>query len=262
MLHAARMLTAPRFPLAVLLCALGVAGGDEITLTDGQVLDGEVISPAGAAVVDVRLRAHGMEAIRHIPREQISAIRFGISAAQKKAAEFQARRDRLGAGGTAEEWWTLAQDAKRSGDQPQFRACVSEVLLRDRNHEAARRVLGHVRHRGIWMQPDEVAVDCGQVRFRSQWVSWQDKERVLAEEAQARAEAMARLEERQRASSVLEAPSYSVSPPMMPVYRAMYWPGSFMGGSVYSGNACNHPNGSVGIAGGNSNLRWRFNWNF
>lgn len=256
-------MTLPRLlPVLAILGVLGVAGGDEITLRDGQVVDGEVVSPAGAEVVDVRIRAGGMEGIRHIPREQIASIRIGASPAQLKAAGLQARRDRLGTGGTAEDWWTLAQEAKRVGDQLQFRACVNEVLVRDRHHEAARRIIGHVQHRGLWMRPEEMAVACGQVRFRDQWVSWQDKERILADEARNRIAAMAQLDERRRVSAAIETAAYSVPATIQPVYRAMYWPGAFMSGGAYSGNCVGHPNGSIGMAGGGGNFRWRFNWNF
>ncbi len=247
-------------PVLALVVLGRTVTADEITLTDGQVVDGDIVSPAGAPVVDVRIRAGGMEAVRHIPRDQIVSIRVGASAAQRKGAELQARRDKLGNAGTAEEWWVLAQEAKKSGDQLQFRACVNEVLQRDRNHEPARRIIGHVLHRGVWMRPEEQAVAMGQVRFRDQWVSWQDKERILALEAKAKAEAIAALEERRRIATVnAETASHPVAPVIQPVYRVMYWPGSFMSGGYYH-NDCSGL--SIGAAGGGNNHRWVFRWNF
>jgi hypothetical protein len=250
------MIPACRTPVLALLCLAIAGSGDEITLRDGQVVDGEVVSPAGAEMVDVRISAGGMVAVRHIPRDQIASIRIGMSPAQQQAAAIQARRDRLGSGGTAGDWWTLAQDAKRAGDQLQFRSCIHEVLTRDRNHDQARRIIGHVQHRGVWMRTEEQAVAMGQVRFRDQWVSWQDKERILADEAQARAMAMAQLDERRKLAA-----AGSFAPTMQPVYRAVYWPGSFMGGSYQYNNQCG-PTFSLGATGGGNNHRWAFRWNF
>lgn len=251
-----------------LLVLMNLAHGDDIVLLDGHVLEGEIISLPGADPVDIRIRAGSMDAIRHIYREKIKEIKIGSSPVQQRASAFQARRDQLGAGGTAEEWWALAQEAKRDGDLLQWRSCANEVLRRDRHHQAAHRVFGHVQCRGLWMGPSEVAVSSGQVPFRGQWVSWREREATLAEEARLRAEGQMELAERRQAAAAADraASGYNLVPMTEPLYRVTYWPNSLINhpyGGYQSGSSSScPPTVRVNASGGGDHHRWNISWRF
>lgn len=239
------------------------AGGDELFLNNGLTVEGEVVSLPNAEMVDVKVSAGGMVGIRHIPRNQVTSIRFGTSAALQRSAALQKRRESLGQDGSIAEWMALAQDARKDNDSILWRSCLGEVLARDRGNEEVHRILGHVLHRGVWMRPDEVAIARGQVQFRSQWVSWNEKERVLAQEAKRRAELLAENDARRRAVAASETNGDYMYPPtvLSPVYRAMYWPGT---GGITTGSYHSHNNSRISIqaAGRSDHSRWRFSWNF
>jgi hypothetical protein len=218
----------------------------------------------------VRINVGGIIAVRHIPREQVVSISYGVSAAQRRSEELQARRNKLGTEGSVDEWWALARDAKQAGDTVLWRACVREVLARDRRNEEANRILNQVLYRGVWMRSDEMAIARGQIQFRGEWMGWNDKEQLLADESKRKIERIAQTEERRRAYAAAAAAAAAASntsglyPPtyIAPVYRAVFWPGaSYHSGSCYSGSHYQRPILSLGASGGGSSFRWGFNWN-
>lgn len=258
------------------LFALALACADEVRLVDGRVLDGEVISPPDAEVLDLRTGSGSLVVVQHFPRAQVAEVRYGTSPRQRAVAAVQDARRRLGDGGDAGEWWALAEQAREAGDPVLQRELAGEVVARDRQHAAARRMLGMVRARGVWMRPAEAAVARGEVLHLGRWVSWPEREAAIAQAEHERQEALARREEREKearerriraaAAAAVEnqrfeestiIPGYSGSYGYGNGCRVVYWP-------VVNGvTTVNHGTGPglvVSGSGRSGSSSWSFTW--
>lgn len=253
------------------------ASADEVRLTDGRVLEGVVVSEPDADVVDLRTGSGSMVVVQHFARSQVLGITYGTSPRQKALDALRADRARLGDGGTAREWWALAERARELGDSVVHRELATETVARDRGHGAARKALGQIRQRGVWMRPHEAAISRGEVLHNGRYMTWTEREVAVAQVARDRELAVARRAERakeareRRIRAAAEAAAYYDPPTatILPGYtaaghprdcRVVYWP-------VVTG----HPvqtviqQGGVGgltvSAGGQSNgLSWGFTW--
>ncbi len=279
----------------LLFCAgLGLSA-DEVYLKDGRVLEGEVVSPPGAAVLDLKVSAAGMVAVQHFDQDRIVRVTYGKSVRQRDTEALLADRAKLGPDADAAAWWRLAERAKAMGDQVLAREFANETVARDRDHDEARKLLGMVRFRGVWMRPSEVATARGEVVFRGAFVSWADRERTLADEARRRREAEVARKERtdqRRAEAAARAPAelypetdLGYSQP----YRSYYWNGygnQYPGYPGYPPVVVYPPGGgypgaglpgqprppfrpilrggsgvSISANGGGSSSAWSFSWN-
>lgn len=270
--------------LAVIVAlALGSpAAADVVTLEDGRVIEGEIISEAGAAVVEIRIQQGGLSAVQRIDRRKIVKIEVGPSPRQQALASLRERRSALTAGaegGTAAEWMALAKQAKELGEMPLARELAAEALARDRHDEDAHRLLGESKQNGVWMRPREAAVARGQVYFRGRWVAWLERDQTLAQEVEIRRaaeEARRKLLEQRAADAALVAASRPPEP--SPGYhfgvyqsvpanaRIVYWPSAAWcppgGHQVHHyGHHHHHGHGlSVAGAGRIGSTRWTLNW--
>lgn len=181
-------------PTALALLSVAVVPADEISLKDGRVIDGEVMSQPGEATVEIKTRTGGMTAVLHVKASEIVAIRYGKTEQQKKQEAFDAKRAVLAkqADSTAEQWWALAEEAKTLGDNPAFRQLAQAAIGRDADFAPAHAALGQVKQDGKWMKPAEAAAARGEVFFRGKWVQAGEREGVLAEEARVAKEAEAK----------------------------------------------------------------------
>jgi len=256
--------------LTLLLTAAAGLAADEVRLHDGRVLEGEIISAPDAAVVDLRITSGGISVTQHFPRHQIASVTYGVSARQQEALAIAQARAELGQGGDAAAWYALVERARALGDPVLARDLAAEVVARDRQHAQARNLLGHVRHRGVWMRINEAHLAQGLVFHQGRALTWDEREGILAKAEAARQAAddrrAQREEERRRRAlqaASIEAlastpdPWGSVRYP--PSYRAVYWPPVCApvlpvlrpGGSTIRVNA----------GGGGSGFRWDFSWN-
>ncbi len=277
--------------VALALAGLASVAADEVYLRDGRVLEGEVISAPEAAVVDLRAGSGTLVAISHFERSQVLRITYGVTAHEIALSQLRTRRAALGSGGEAEDWWALSQQARAAGDALMAKECAAEVMARDRDHAEAAKLLGLSRSHGIWMRANEVATARGEVLFRGRWMSWGEREQLLAEEARARAQELAELKAREDARRIAAAqanveaggglaaetilqPGYS-----QPGYRQPYVPlypvqqsgvsfggtGASFGRSLYWQNAYAPPCGpfiGVHASSWGVNSSWSFNWGF
>ena len=270
---------------------------DEVYLKDGRVLEGEVVSPPGAAVLDLKVSAAGMLAVQHLDPARVVRVTYGKSARQRDTEALLADRAKLGPDADAAAWWRLAERARALGDQVLARDLASETVARDRDHEEARKLLGMVRFRGVWMRPSEAATARGEVVFRGAFVSWAERERTLADEARRRQEQDVARKDRadqRRAEAAARAPAelypetdLGYSQP----YRSTYWngygtpypgypgyppvvvypPGGYPGGGLPGQPRPPYRpyppvlRGGSGVAitasGGGSSSAWSFSWN-
>jgi len=247
---------------------------DEVRLADGRVLEGEVISQPDADIVDLRTGSGSLVVIQHFPRGQIVGIVYGTSPRQKAQDGLRAERQRLGDEGSAEEWWALAERARELGDSIAHRELAAETVARDRHHGPARKALGQIRQRGIWMRPNEGAVSRGEVLHNGRSMTWPEREAAVAQAARDRDLAVARRSEREqeardrRIRAAAESVAYYDPPSatVIPGYqgsnqardcRVVYWP-------VVSGHTTVVQHGGSGLSvtasGRSSGLSWAFTW--
>src|ERR1043165_1031210 len=113
----------------VLVVDAGGLSGDEIHLTDGRVIEGEVVSPAGAEVLDVRVGSGSLVAIQHFPRSKVDRVVYGVSARQTalgdlhRQVESLAKRSDAG----ASDWWSLARRFQERGEAASARELAGRV---------------------------------------------------------------------------------------------------------------------------------------
>jgi hypothetical protein len=269
----------------LLLGGMALVTADEVKLSDGRVLEGEVISRPGADVLDLRTGSSSLSVTQHFPSSQVVAVTYGVSPRQKALAAIAAEAKRLGDGGSAEEWWALAERAREIGDSPYHRELAAITVERDRNHAAARRVLGMVKYKGVWMRPNEAAVARGEVFQDGHYMTWNDREEAIRQAqvhkeqvASRRAEQEKEARER-RLRAAAEAAAYSdpgpgpglyssssaygaYAIPVGPAYRAVYWPGLCpTGNGMVYGNTRSGSILSVSASGHSGSTSWSLNWN-
>ncbi len=253
-----------------LLAATAALAADEVRLIDGRVLEGEITSPPDAEVVNLRITSGGMSVTQHFPRHQIASITYGVSPRQQEAAAIGKARAELGEGGDAAAWDALVERARELGDNVLARDLAAEVIQRDRHHAEARNLLGHVRHRGVWMRIHETHLAQGLAFHQGRAMTWDERETVLAKAdavRQAAEDRRTQREEDRRRRAIqaasIEAMAHTPDPWGMArqptTYRAVYWP-----------PVCTpvlpilRPGGStirINAGGGGSGFRWDFSWN-
>jgi len=262
------------FPLVgALAAAVSLAAdlaADEVRLADGRVLEGEVVSAPEADIVDLRTGSGSMVVVQHFPRRQVVGITYGTSPRQKALASLQDDRVRLGEDGTADEWWALAERARELGDSVAHRELAAETVARDRAHGPARKALGQIRQRGVWMKPHEAAVSRGEVLHQGRSMTWPEREAAVAQAARDRDIALARRSERdkeareRRIRAAAAAVAYYDPPTVIPGYgvsgphrdcRVVYWP-------VVTGQTTTLVQGGGGLTVNASGHGHGFNWGF
>jgi len=272
--------------LMIAAASVGVLNADEIYLTDGRVIDGEILSGADSEVVDIRVSSAGLVAIQHFPRAKIQRVVYGVSARQTILSDLHHQVDALGkrSDATAGDWWSLARRVQERGETAFARDIAMRVVALDRNHAEARRLLGMVQYRGVWMRANEAAIARGEVFFRGAWVTWLQQEQTLAEEARRREEqAIARKERDEqrrqaRIAAAAAAESVANAAALQETYVGGYYRSPYynpFGGWYYSGYRPGYPGypggrppvcGSgggwhIGASGGGNNHAWSFSWN-
>ena len=176
--------------VSITTISLAPLHADEITLKDGRVIDGEVVSKPGDDQVEIRTRTGGMIAVLHVKAGEITGIHYGKTEQQKRQEAFDAKRAALTkSDGTADQWWALAEEAKALGENPVFRQLAQTAVAHDSDFAPARAALGQVKQDGKWMKPAEAAAARGEVFFRGKWVQAAEREGILAEEARVAQEA-------------------------------------------------------------------------
>lgn len=132
--------------VAALGAGLGVraAAADVVTLKDGRVVEAEVVREGDV----VRLVSRFGDVA--VPAADVASIEAG----QSVETMWRARSAALAAGdhaGRAE----LAAWLVAAGRATEGRALAEQVVAADPENARAHELLGHVRHRGAWMAPDD-----------------------------------------------------------------------------------------------------------
>jgi hypothetical protein len=170
---------------------------DDVYLKDGEVLEGVIVSKPGASTIDLRIGTQSMTVLRHFNPENVLRVTYGISAHQKALNALYARKEAMVESATAEDWWHMSVAARGLDDNILAKECANQTIQRDRAHVEAHRFLGLVLFKGVWMRPNEVAVCQGLVAYEGHWMSWTDRETLIAHEEKRRADLAA-----QRAAAI------------------------------------------------------------
>ena len=269
----------------------GLARGDEIYLSDGRVIDGVVVSSPDADIVDVRVGAGTLVAIQHFPKAKVQRVVYGISSRQtainevtKQIATLSTRKDV-----TASEWWSLVRRLYDFGEISSAKELAARVVMIDRDHREARKLLGMTLYHGVWMRLNEVATARGEVFSHGAWMTWAAKEQIEAgEHRRSEEQAVARKEREEqrrqvRVSAAIAAENEAnanaayADTYVSGYYRSPYYHsyGNTFGGVYYNGYRPLYPmyrgystgyphcggGWHIGASGGGSNSAWKFTWN-
>ncbi len=269
----------------LVLCALvSWCLADEVRLRDGRVLEGDVVSAPDATVVDLRTGSGSLIVVQHVPVDQVERIDYGPSPRLVALEKLRAERAQLGDRGDASALWALALRARELRDQVLFRELAADIVASERDHGEARKALGMVRYRGVWMRANEAAIARGEVLHQGQWLSWAAREEQVQLAARRQADAQARREAREREArqrAIDRAVDEPAAATLVPGYTTRGGAGIPLyangGGAYYPGLSphvvywppvCPAPGpgygGGVSVHGhgGGSSSSWDFSWSF
>lgn len=161
---------------ALSLAAAGAARADRLELTDGRVVEGVVTKEGDVYRVASRF---GETEVAAKDVKSLTVAKTVDSEWRERAAAL--RPDDF-AGRAA-----LAKWLRDAGRPEAAEATAKAVLEVDPENATAHDVLGHVRHKGRWMTPDEAKLADGWVRRGDRWFA-PEEWALLGAEAKSRAE--------------------------------------------------------------------------
>jgi len=147
------------------------AHADRLTLSDGRVVEG-VVSKEGEVY---RVASRFGEA--EFPAKDVTAWAKGETVESEWRRRAAALLPDDHAGRAALSTWLV-----EAGRVDEGAALAQAVVEADPENAVAHAVLGHVRHRGSWMTPDEARTSDGLVRHGDVWYTPEEWGRLDAEE--------------------------------------------------------------------------------
>jgi len=187
--------------VAVLLAGATPAAADILTLADGRLVEGAVVRDGDVYRVVSRFGE------AEFPAKDVRDWAKGTSveAAWRERSAKLALDDHAGRA-------TLAQWLVAAGRATEGRAVAEQVVAADPENALAHEVLGHVRHRGAWMSPDDAKRADGLERHGDAWYA-PEEWAALAADQKAAAEAAARAADGRRVARALnEAAQLMLAP--------------------------------------------------
>ena len=146
----------------------GVVYADVIRLKNGGEIRGEM-DRARAAVEEEPLEIVSLSGVRlRVAREDVDFFVFR----SPRIEEYESRSRQ--AEMTVEDQWALAQWCARQHLGEQHQAQLFKVIQIDPDHEQARKLLDHVRHRGEWVPREEMMRDHGYVKYKNRYITQQE----------------------------------------------------------------------------------------
>ncbi len=161
-------------PLGILWLTLGAAllgpaRGDEVILSNGGVLQGEVASDPEKPLDEVHVQTAAGVKVR-LPRAQVK----DTLAINPTRAEYRRRATRTA--DTVEGQLALAEWCREEKLLSERDAHLRRVLELEPDHAATRLALGYQRAAGGWFTREELQTKLGYVRFDGRWRTAQEVE--------------------------------------------------------------------------------------
>lgn len=155
--------------LPTLLALSGALLGDVVYLHSGGRIEG-IVEDTGSSY-----KVTTTSGVTHIPKEKVAGVEKGdcILTVYAKEAAKVAADDAAG-------HWRLAQLCLEGKWSAKGHEEARKVIAIDPDHEAARRLLGFVRHEGVWMTPREKHIALGHVEYKGKWYSAETARRLQA----------------------------------------------------------------------------------
>lgn len=207
-----------------LLLLLGATGvhADRVWLNNGNYLEGSaVVLPDGQ--VEIRSSLGTVT----LPAETVARV----ERAETVEAEVK-RALTVIPPGDAEAVYELALWCESRGAHTLARRLLREVLARDSDHESAREALGYRRLDERWVTEDEWHELRGEVHFRGEWMSREERARLL-ELATLQAQAdVERQRERARLAQLRYEAALVRQPTGVPINGIPYLPWGFGSGTL------------------------------
>ncbi|MGD9646917.1 MAG: HEAT repeat domain-containing protein [Pirellulales bacterium] len=155
--------------LALLATAGGACSADEVVLSGGGQLEGQLADTAKRDPDQVALRtAEGIRVI--VPRDQVAKL------VRTSAADIEYRQLAPTYPDTVEGQWALAEWCRQQKLRAERHVHLQRVIELDPNHAVARRLLGYQQHAGRWMTQAEIMTERGYVQHNGDWLLPQEIE--------------------------------------------------------------------------------------
>ncbi|WP_437226764.1 HEAT repeat domain-containing protein [Planctomicrobium sp. SH661] len=166
--------------LCACLALTGMAYADVVRLREGGEVRGEILG-SGSQEASTSVQTQSGTRIT-IDREEIDFVERRSPLME----EYITRSRQIPQ--TAEAKWELAEWCRTQNLLDERKEQLEELLDIDPDHEAARKILGYVRHLGRWMTREDEMAERGYLRHNGRWVTRQELELKLANASQQEAE--------------------------------------------------------------------------
>lgn len=214
---------------AALAILLPAAFADEVTLSNGNTLEGILVTdpapPQGRIVLEV-----GSGTIVLDEKNILS-----VSRSRSKLHDYRDRRASISDSTDPEDYAQLASWARENKCFRYVRELCEKAIELDPNHEGAHRLLGHEKVGGAWLTRGEAMQAKGFILHEGRWLTPAEKELLEAERLRKRELAEARAAERKRKRAeeeqrrreeeerrIRERESQPEGTPYRPVRRILY----------------------------------------
>ena len=287
----------PYSPLCstLLVALLSLAGlnsvvlhaGDEVTLSNGLIIVGEVLTSDEADPIRVRVQEGSIKAILSYPATEVVAIARG---ANHKAAAIATLREELAQFAAIpppnrQAWWQTILKFDNMDEQAEFKVAAQNFIAFFPNHALARKALGQELYNGEWLSAAEIKMAQGLSYYDGAWRSEAEIDALeeattlaRAEKQKARDLRKARRQMMQEAARIRasnNASSYFPAHPLDRSGRYAYYQSAnnsscstlvSSGSSPYASHsydAYQYPTiGSISAAGGSSRYQFQFHFSF
>lgn len=156
------------------------AHADEITLIDGRVLSGTILSEPEADTVRIKVIMGSMSIIMSLERNKISKLTYGKSAQEILLASYVEKKMSLKPD-DSDGLWTLALKLKEMKNTLLFKQYARDVIAIDPQHQSAQRALGRVLHDGTWMSRRDRHIAMGKTFFEGNWLKQEAVDTIIVE---------------------------------------------------------------------------------
>ncbi len=149
----------------------------EVTMNDGTVYEGKVLSKDDNEVI-IETTFHGKKVL---PRADVKSINTSVPPLMDQL-KFRANEAK-----DVKARWDLYKWAKKKGFKKELRFILEGIVDLKPNDKRAHKLLGHVKHDGKWMTPEEVEAyekqkfeeaqrAKGLVQYKGEWVTQEEKD--------------------------------------------------------------------------------------